>query len=165
MPNKKTEQPWERQEGEGAKPYEAFLIYLEMGADRSLRAVGQKLGKSRALMERWSSAYSWTERCHAWDNYLQREAKKAAVAEVRAMNKRHIQMAVKLQDAAMQALTDKGSEIITEKNLASIVKLATDLERGSREAEVEATTKEAEETAATGEDETVHIYLPDNGRM
>lgn len=166
MPSKKTETvPWERQEGEGVKPYEAFLIYLEMGEKRILQAVADRLHKSYTLIRRWKDAYNWVERCRAWDNYLQREAKKAAVSEVRAMNKRHIQIAIKLQDAAMEALAQKGNEIITEKNLATIVKLATDLERGSREAEVEATAKEADETVAVDEEETVHIYLPDNGRM
>ena len=41
--------------------YQAFVAilvqldtYFGMGADRSITAVGQKLGKSRVLMERWS---------------------------------------------------------------------------------------------------------------
>ena len=79
MPKNRTDLPWERQKGESAQAFAAFLAYLQMGADRSLSAVGQRLGKSKALMERWSSANGWVERCRAWDNYLQREAKKAAV--------------------------------------------------------------------------------------
>lgn len=151
MPNKKMEQPWERQKGESAQAFAAFLVYLQMGADRSLSAVGQKVGKSRALMERWSSANSWVERCRAWDNYLQREAKKAAVAELREMNRRHIKVARALQGAAAQALKDRGDKIITDKNLAAVVKLATDLERSSRMYEVDTLSedlKKAEEDSA-----------------
>ena len=42
MPNKRTEQPWERQKGESAQAFEAFSLYLEMGGSRSLRAVSQE---------------------------------------------------------------------------------------------------------------------------
>ena len=102
MPNKR-EPPWERQKGESARAFEAFLVYLQMGPERSIRAVAQKLSKSYTLAGRWSSTYHWVERCRAWDNYLQQEAKKAAVAEVRRMNQRHAKMASAIQATAMQA--------------------------------------------------------------
>ena len=90
MPNKR-EQPWDRQKGESARAFEAFLVYLQMGPERSVRAVAQKLSKSYTLAGRWSSTYHWVERCRAWDNYLQQEAKKAAATAVRNMNRRHAQ--------------------------------------------------------------------------
>lgn len=135
MPNKRTEQPWERQKGESAQAFEAFSLYLEMGADRSIRAVGQRLGKSRQQIGKWSSAYNWVERCQAWDNYLQHEAKKAAVTEVRKMTQRHILMAQQIQNAAMLALKEMGSDMVTPKNFAAVIKLSTELERQNREAE------------------------------
>ena len=36
-----TDKLWERQKGESAQAYEAFSIYLGMGAERSLRAYPQ----------------------------------------------------------------------------------------------------------------------------
>ena len=135
MPNKRTEQPWERQKGESPQAFAAFLIYLELGPKRSLHMVGQQLGKSRGLMERWSSANHWVERCRAWDNHLQQEARRAAVAEVRQMNKRHANMAQQMQKAAMKALKEMGSNMVNPKNIAAIVKLATELERQSLEAQ------------------------------
>jgi hypothetical protein len=50
---------------ESAKAYNAFRIYAEMGDKRSLRAVGQKLGKSTTIIERWSSEWKWGERIAA----------------------------------------------------------------------------------------------------
>ena len=50
-----------RLENERAERYQARTEYMLMGADRSLSAVSQKLGKSRELMERWSSADGWVE--------------------------------------------------------------------------------------------------------
>ena len=68
---------WERQEGESARAYEAFSLYRDMGASRSLAKVGQMLGKSRALMERWSVQHGWVDRVEALearDEMLRREA-------------------------------------------------------------------------------------------
>ena len=135
MPNKR-EQPWDRQKGESARAFEAFLVYLQMGPERSVRAVAQKLSKSYTLAGRWSSTYHWVERCRAWDNYLQQEAKKAAAAEVRNMNRRHAKMAAAIQGTAMQALQERGADMVNPNNFAAIVKLAAELERQSLTAEL-----------------------------
>ncbi len=135
MPNKR-EQPWDRQKGESARAFEAFLVYLQMGPERSVRAVAQKLSKSYTLAGRWSSTYHWVERCRAWDNYLQQEAKKAAAAAVRNMNRRHAQMAAAIQGTAMQALQERGADMVNPNNFAAIVKLAAELERQSLTAEL-----------------------------
>ena len=137
MPNKR-EQPWDRQKGEGARAFEAFLVYLQMGPERSVRAVAQKLSKSYTLAGRRSSTYHWVERCRAWDNYLQQEAKKAAAAEVRNMNRRHAKMAAAIQGTAMQALQERGADMVNPNNFAAIVKLAAELERQSLTAEMSA---------------------------
>jgi hypothetical protein len=42
---------FEQQPRESAKAFEAFSLYLAMGPDRSLAAVGDKLGKSKVAME------------------------------------------------------------------------------------------------------------------
>ena len=36
---------WERQEGETAQAFQAFAAYRDMGAERSLAKVAQKVGK------------------------------------------------------------------------------------------------------------------------
>lgn len=150
MPNKRTEQPWERQKGESAQAFEAFSLYLEMGADRSIRAVSQECSKSVSLIRRWSSTYHWVERCRAWGNHLQHEAKKAAISEVRNMTRRHVTMAQQIQNAAMLALKELGSDMVNPKNFAAIVKLATELERQNLEAEVAAVSEDISSTQDDG---------------
>jgi hypothetical protein len=56
---------FDQQPGESAKAFAAFSLYLSLGPERSLAAVGQKLGKSGALLERWSSRWRWPERVAA----------------------------------------------------------------------------------------------------
>src|SRR5688572_23378007 len=63
---------------ESAKAYAAFSVYLGMGEERSLAAVGQKLGKSVGLMERWSRKFGWADRVQAHAAHLvtvERQAK------------------------------------------------------------------------------------------
>lgn len=67
--------PWDRMEGEGIKPFQAFTLYLQMGSDRTIRAVVQKLDKSLTLLGRWSSAYDWPARAAAYDEDLARRAR------------------------------------------------------------------------------------------
>jgi hypothetical protein len=63
---------------ESAKAYAAFSVYLGMGEERSLAAVGQKLGKSVGLIERWSRKFEWGNRVQAHAAHLvavERQAK------------------------------------------------------------------------------------------
>jgi hypothetical protein len=58
-------EPFEQKPDESAKAFAAFSTYLNLGAQRSLEAVGRKLGKSKALMERWSKRHNWVARVEA----------------------------------------------------------------------------------------------------
>jgi hypothetical protein len=62
--------PFEQQPKESAKAFEAFSLYLGLGANRSLAAVAKKLGKSAGLIERWSAKYEWPERVRAHGAHL-----------------------------------------------------------------------------------------------
>jgi hypothetical protein len=61
---------FEQQPRESAKAFAAFSVYLNMGTQRSLEAVGQKLGKSKVLIERWSAKYDWSARTAAHGAHL-----------------------------------------------------------------------------------------------
>jgi hypothetical protein len=61
---------FERRENETVKAFTAFTTYLGMGAQRSLEAVRLKLGKSKALIERWSVRHQWVERTAAYERHL-----------------------------------------------------------------------------------------------
>jgi len=65
---------FDRQPGEREEAFTAFRAYLDLGPKRSLAAVGRQLGKSKALMERWSSRWNWVARVEAYTNHLFRQA-------------------------------------------------------------------------------------------
>jgi hypothetical protein len=55
---------------ESAKAFAAFSLYLNLGAERSTRAVGKQLGKSEGLMERWAAKFDWRSRVAAHAAHL-----------------------------------------------------------------------------------------------
>src|SRR5262252_475496 len=61
---------FEQQRRESAKAFAAFRAYLELGPERSLAAVAEKLGKSKVMMERWSRRFDWTARVVAYAAHL-----------------------------------------------------------------------------------------------
>jgi hypothetical protein len=71
---------FEQQPKESAKAFAAFALYLSLGPERSIRAVGEKLGKNEGLIERWSARHDWASRVQAHTAHLavvEREATEA----------------------------------------------------------------------------------------
>jgi hypothetical protein len=77
--------PFEQQPRESSRAFAAFKVYLDQGPQRSLVAVGQKLGKSRVTIERWSTKYDWVSRVQAHGAHLAEVERKAI--EGRAIEK------------------------------------------------------------------------------
>ena len=135
-----TDKPWERQKGEGEKAFEAFAIYRDMGPERSITAVAKQLSKSRQLIERWKGRWEWPERVRAYDNDLEKAARKKAVADRKAMTMRHIGIAMQLQKKALEALEKLSVKDMTPKDIKEYIKISTDLERLNRTLEEESAT-------------------------
>lgn len=81
--------PWEQLEEEGAKAYAAFCVYRDMGYERSTSAVARELGKHVALMQRWSTLYSWVDRTRRYQLYLDRARRGRAEDQRLGMLDRH----------------------------------------------------------------------------
>ena len=99
MPNQDDVCVYTRRIGESARAFEAYCAYRDLGAARSLAAVGQKLVKSRQILSRWSARWEWVMRVQAYDQgmaekekaakeeALKEEAKKWAEREIAAGEK------------------------------------------------------------------------------
>lgn len=154
--NKSIERIWDRWEGESDKAYEAFQIYLNMGSERSLEKVNKECTKSVSLLKRWSSVYKWQERVTAYDNSIVEEARDAAVKETKKMVKRHINIAMKMQKKALEAMSNLNPREMKVTDIRDFIKLATDLERQNR-----LIIDDEENDDGLKESMTVRIYLPE----
>lgn len=123
---------WERQKDESAQAFEAFVLYRDMGAERSLEAVAQKLSKSISLIKRWSREKNWVERVRAYENAQQKVAFAEDIKNRKDMRKRHIAISLQLQKKVLKALENLKIEKMSAKEIREFLKMATDLERLSR---------------------------------
>lgn len=151
---------WERQVGESGAAWEAFRIYRDLGEKRTVAAVCEELSKSRQLISKWKTTWYWEDRVLAYDNELQKEAFKEAVRERREMNKRHIALSLRLQQAVMDALDNKNFSHMSDKDIANFVKISTELERSAR---AEYVSSYPSDTISDEQTDDVVIYVPDNG--
>lgn len=141
-----TENPWDRQPGESRQAFEAFNCYLMMGEERSLRAVAQQLGKSKTLMDRWSSKYKWVYRSDEYDNHLYKQELKANRKALKDMRTRHTKTATLMQTKALEALSKLDTKEISAKDIVSMLSKAIELERMSRTESIENNPAISEET-------------------
>lgn len=152
--------PWERQPGESAKAYEAFSEYRDMGASRSLAKVGQKLGKSKTMMEKWSAKFTWVERAEQWDTEQDRLIRISLTKDIGAMRKRHADVARAMLIKAAKALQKIPDDEIKASDISRMVDVASKLERISKGDVGEVVEERQGESVAN----PVQFYMPDNGR-
>ena len=161
MAKEKEIMPWERQEDETPKQFEAFKVYRNMGEERSLSKVSKQLSKSTALMARWSRSNNWVDRCVAWDNEQDRLLAIEQRKEIKKMRKRHADVASAMIATAVKGLKQiqEHMEDVKPQDVARLVDVASKLERISR-----GDTSEVIEQRQGESVNAVQIYIPDNGR-
>ena len=159
MAKEKQAKPWERQENETPKQFEAFVIYRDMGEERSLQNVANQLAKSRQLLTRWSSANNWVERSRAWDNEQDRLLRIEQIKDIKKMRERHAKIAEAGLLKAAQALKNMNPEDFKPSDIPRFLETCSKLERISRGATSEVIEERQGEAV-----NAVQIYVPDNNR-
>lgn len=152
-------EPWERQQGESTKRFEAFQRYRDM-SNRSISQVARDLSKSRQLIQRWAGENNWHERVAAWDAEQDRIARLAQTDEIKRMRKRHADLASAMLVKAAKALKNLPEEEINGMTISKMVETASKLERISR-GDVGDVVEERDGGASIP---VVQFYMPDNHR-
>ena len=122
--------PWEQQPKESAKAFEAFALYRDLGpAERSVREVARRLGKSATLIAKWSSRDEWVERAQAWDAEQDRVRREAMQEEAKRMGERHARLARRVLELAAQKIDQLDPSDLPVHQLARLMAEAAKLER------------------------------------
>ena len=153
--------PWERQEKETVKQFEAFCKYRDLDKKtRSLQQVSKALSKSETLIKRWSAQNNWVERVAAWEDEQDRILRIELTRDIGAMRKRHTDLASAMLVKAALALQKIPADEIKASDISRMVETATKLERISR-GDVGDVIEERDGGTAI---DPVQIYIPDNQR-
>ena len=122
---------WERQEKESEKAYSYFCCYRDLGKDRSTVKVQQEFSKSKRFMDGLSSKHNWVVRARAYDDYLEREIRKANEKELVETSKSLLNTVNKMLDLytipleaiekKLRAKNETGFEDITIKEIMTWV--------------------------------------------
>lgn len=151
--------PFEQQPKESDKAFAAFSLYLSLGPERSLELAGRKLGKSKVVLEKWSSKFDWPARVKAHGAHMAVIEREATEALARAksvewgkrqqeIREREWEMHEKCIAAARRALAAFMDREKVYANLADIARILEVASKLGRLASGLATDK----TEVTGED-------------
>jgi hypothetical protein len=119
---------------ESSKAFAAFQVYLELGPQRSLALVSQRLAKSLPTLKDWSAKFGWPSRVAAHAGYLASVERAAQEAQLRAkadewlrrqidLKEREWEMHEKCIAAARRALTAFMERDKVYANLADIARI------------------------------------------
>jgi hypothetical protein len=125
-------EPWDRRGNETTQAFEAFASYRDMGVHRSNARVGQALGKSTTLMDRWSTRHEWVHRAATFDARKDAVQTAAAIDEVGAMARRHAGIAFAIIAKAYHKLKDADADEFTVETAVKAIDLGVRIERISR---------------------------------
>jgi hypothetical protein len=129
--------PWERRDDETAKNFHAFRAYRDQPASHrsiaNVPAIIKKIPKYCHILEKWSQKFDWVARAKAWDDHLDSIKVKSVEDEVAEMNKRHIQIAMLMQQKGVKLLKKlDDAEYTSPSNVATMLKSAIEIERSAR---------------------------------
>ncbi len=106
---------WEQREGESPRVFQAFVVFRELGARRTLREAARKFYSpddenaevSPAQLkrfQRWSAEHQWVRRANEYDVYLAQEQTEARLKAIEQMNERQALFGTRLQYLAFERL-------------------------------------------------------------
>lgn len=138
---------WAQWPKENANRHRAFLVYRNLGPERSLGKAyvilypGRKTfenGSPRATptLQRWSVQFHWVMRCAAWDSFCFREQERQWTDRQRELRARKWEASETLFEKGLERLGDIVPEELTPKDVARFLQLGSTLGDSTKEAPI-----------------------------
>lgn len=122
-------QPWERLPGESKEAFQAFAIYRDMGAERSLAKVAKQVGKSTQLIERWSARDHWVMRADTWVVEADRVHRGFLLEHRRDVDRRLLRIAGAMQAKLVEALQALDVRALSPRDVAYWLQITSQVQR------------------------------------
>ena len=126
---------WLKLPNESEQAYNAWCAYRDMNPPRSLRNLAERLGKSRALLERWSSRWRWQKRLEAFIRNREETRLRELEATIKQTKERHIGIAQMMQAKALERLQEIDPKQLSPDSVVKFLYLAVTMERKSLDIE------------------------------
>jgi len=125
---------WLQQPGETQWEYTIWVAYRDSypGKKPSYGDVAVQLNTTIDVVRKVAQRWTFPARMHAWMSECDRITMEQRRAEILNMNADHISMAQRMRDKLSVAIDCINPETLKPSELASLMKLATDLERKAR---------------------------------
>lgn len=123
--------PWERQPGESAARWRAFVVYRDLGLTRSLQKAAEELGMSRETLKQYSARDSWGMRAAAFDAEQDREARLWMADERQKAIRRHVKQAQALTNTWLSALSGLDASRLTPQEIIRYAEVSTKMEQAA----------------------------------
>jgi hypothetical protein len=81
---------WDRLEGETSKDYQAFCLYRDLGAERSIRKVSEATGIGERYLFDLKRKFDWDERIRKWEKFQEDYKLRKRLESIDEMEKRHL---------------------------------------------------------------------------
>jgi hypothetical protein len=102
-------------QNESAKAYAGFCVFKDLGPERTLQKVGEKLQKSYQLMQRWGKRFNWHNRAADFDEHSEGELQRRLLVRRARARERAL--------AAAEMLDEKVSEAIKALEITEVIKV------------------------------------------
>lgn len=144
--NNKGRPQWYRQRRETPKQWQAFVIYRDMGNDRSLQQTADALDlKTKSNLEKWSVKNDWIVRSAAWDERRDEKNQEKRLDAVEEMAERHAEVAKSLIAKVIERVATLKPEELQPGQCSHWLDVAVKIERLSRGAPTAVTRTETDE--------------------
>ena len=126
-------EPWERQPGETAVQFAAFIHYRDSplhGNQRTLTSTSQYVEVKMNRIKDWAKRNGWYDRAAMWDDHQDREWRSEVLRDRHRVARRQARAAQLLQEKALAALANINIEKLSPMEIVAMIKQARDLELG-----------------------------------